>query len=312
MAQEFSTGNALYESGNFEAAVEAYNEAINKDDTNTLYLLRRALAQAALNRNTECSMDLRSAFQANAAEATAILDKEAETFRQAAFQATLKSVLEGLAAPAPLGAAAAASAPVPAAAAAAVPALKQDWYQSDKVTVITIFAKGCKLENIKCAYEPRSLKTEITLPSGVVHSLSFHLWGEIVPAESSFVPMSTKIEFKMKKAQPVQWQSLEGDGSHVPATLMAAPETIHVAKPKNWDKLAEEEIKKQGEDKPEGDAALNELFKKIYADGSDDVRRAMMKSYSESGGTVLSTNWSEIAAKRTEIKPPTGMEFKKY
>jgi suppressor of G2 allele of SKP1 len=38
----------------------------------------------------------------------------------------------------------------------------------------------------------------------------------------------------------------------------------------------------------------------------------MMKSFSESGGTVLSTNWKDIGAKRTEIKPPTGMEFKKY
>jgi len=38
----------------------------------------------------------------------------------------------------------------------------------------------------------------------------------------------------------------------------------------------------------------------------------MNKSYQESGGTVLSTNWSEIGATKTEIKPPTGMEHKKY
>jgi hypothetical protein len=29
-------------------------------------------------------------------------------------------------------------------------------------------------------------------------------------------------------------------------------------------------------------------------------------------GTVLSTNWKDIGAKKTEIKPPTGMEHKKY
>ena len=32
----------------------------------------------------------------------------------------------------------------------------------------------------------------------------------------------------------------------------------------------------------------------------------------ESGGTVLSTNWSEIGGKKTEVKPPDGMEYKKW
>ena len=32
----------------------------------------------------------------------------------------------------------------------------------------------------------------------------------------------------------------------------------------------------------------------------------------ESGGTVLSTNWKEVAEKEVEIKPPDGMEYKKY
>ena len=38
----------------------------------------------------------------------------------------------------------------------------------------------------------------------------------------------------------------------------------------------------------------------------------MNKSFQESGGTVLSTNWAEIGAKRTEVQPPTGMEAKTY
>lgn len=33
---------------------------------------------------------------------------------------------------------------------------------------------------------------------------------------------------------------------------------------------------------------------------------------SESGGTVLSTNWKEIGEKPVEVKPPDGMEFKKW
>jgi suppressor of G2 allele of SKP1 len=33
---------------------------------------------------------------------------------------------------------------------------------------------------------------------------------------------------------------------------------------------------------------------------------------SESGGTVLSTNWGEVSKDKVEVKPPDGMEFKKY
>ena len=32
----------------------------------------------------------------------------------------------------------------------------------------------------------------------------------------------------------------------------------------------------------------------------------------ESGGTVLSTNWKDIGAKKTDIKPPDGMEYKTW
>ena len=32
----------------------------------------------------------------------------------------------------------------------------------------------------------------------------------------------------------------------------------------------------------------------------------------ESGGTVLSTNWNEVGKDKVEVKPPDGMEFKKW
>ena len=32
----------------------------------------------------------------------------------------------------------------------------------------------------------------------------------------------------------------------------------------------------------------------------------------ESGGTVLSTNWGEVGKDKVEVKPPDGMEYKKW
>eukprot|EP00112_Aurelia_sp_Birch-Aquarium-sp1_P003807 Seg143.10 transcript_id=Seg143.10/GoldUCD/mRNA.D3Y31 product="Protein SGT1 A" protein_id=Seg143.10/GoldUCD/D3Y31 len=80
----------------------------------------------------------------------------------------------------------------------------------------------------------------------------------------------------------------------------------------DWDKLAVNIEKDESEEKKEGDAALNELFQKIYKNADEDTKRAMNKSFQESGGTVLSTNWKDIGSKKVECKPPDGMEYKKY
>ena len=71
---------------------------------------------------------------------------------------------------------------------------------------------------------------------------------------------------------------------------------------KNWDKIDKEITKEESKDKPEGDVALNALFKQIYERADENTRRAMIKSYQTSGGTVLSTNWDEVAKKDYEGK----------
>ena len=50
----------------------------------------------------------------------------------------------------------------------------------------------------------------------------------------------------------------------------------------------------------------------IFADADEDTKRALMKSYSESGGTTLSTNWDEVGKEKVTVKPPAGAEWKNW
>jgi len=61
-----------------------------------------------------------------------------------------------------------------------------------------------------------------------------------------------------------------------------------------------------------GDSTINGFFQKIYADADEDTRRAMIKSFSESGGTTLSTDWDKVGKKKVEVAPPSGSEWKKW
>lgn len=76
----------------------------------------------------------------------------------------------------------------------------------------------------------------------------------------------------------------------------------------NWEDFDKSISKADAGGEPE---TPDDFFRKLYAGAGDDTRRAMMKSFIESGGTVLSTNWDEVGSKKVEPAPPEGVKYEK-
>jgi suppressor of G2 allele of SKP1 len=199
------------------------------------------------------------------------------------------------------------------------PKYRHEFYQKPEEVVVTIFAKGIPAKSVVVEYGEQILSVSIDVAGQDIYTLQPRLFGKIVPSKCKYEVMSTKIEIRLAKADPIQWKSLEyssdslaprqisvSSGNQKPAYPSSKPKSV------DWNKLEAEVKKEEKEEKLDGDAALNKFFRDIYQDADEDTRRAMRKSFIESNGTVLSTNWKDVGAKKVEGTPPDGMEMKKW
>ncbi|KAI3419587.1 uncharacterized protein J3R85_013095 [Psidium guajava] len=198
---------------------------------------------------------------------------------------------------------------------------RHEYYQKPEEVVITIFAKGIPAQNVAVDFGEQILSVIIHVPDEDAYHFQPRLFGKIAPEKCRYEVLPSKIEVRLAKAEPLNWTSLEfSKDSTIPKTITVVSGTgsqrpsYPTSKPKrvDWDKLEAQVKKEEKEEKLDGDAALNKFFQDIYKDADEDTRRAMRKSFVESNGTVLSTNWKEVGSKKVEGSPPEGMEVKKW
>ncbi|KAJ1653926.1 Cochaperone protein [Dispira simplex] len=204
---------------------------------------------------------------------------------------------------------------------------RHEWYQNESRVYVNVFIKKLRPEDVTVDITEHSLSVNVQLSNHENFELDLNtLGGAVDPSQSSYEILSTKLEiYLQKKVVGYQWAQLEGSSTQPttrsatvnPSIASSGTGAEHMPsypssskKAKNWDKLAKE-AENDDFDKPDGDRALNELFQQIYRDADEETRRAMMKSFVESNGTCLSTNWEEVSKGKVETKPPEGMAEKK-
>ncbi len=226
--------------------------------------------------------------------------------------------------------------------------IRHEWYQTNDTVIVTLFCKGIPKDKATVEIKQGSLDVSFPLPTGSDFNLSLDpLFASIDPPASSYKIMSTKAEFTLMKstpghkwaniegAQPISTEetSADGDDTLKRAVLSdksnnAGPAypTSSKSGPKNWDKVVNDLSEKPKKDANEGEEGASEdagiedeegdpttnFFKMLYKGADPDTQKAMMKSYQESNGTALSTNWADVSKGKVETSPPDGMEAKKW
>lgn len=139
-----------------------------------------------------------------------------------------------------------------------------------------------------------------------------------------------KIEVTLAKVQPGKWPSFgreeltKPDASALPKIDSIEPEptgpapvvdtttskapaypTSSKSGAKDWEKLGADDDDEDSQD-------VNSFFSKLYKDASPEQQRAMQKSFMESNGTTLSTDWDSVGKAPVPTNPPDGMVEKKW
>jgi len=225
---------------------------------------------------------------------------------------------------------------------------KYQYYQNDSVLTIAILQPNVQSQDVNVDISIDKL-TVLLKKDGVEFTVIYGTLFDAVDVSKCKVKVTDeKVLIKLRKKNKHEWHELFGSGARdkgngvdpkdgpsiikkndeddkldekkksteqIPRIDQRKSSSRPYASHKDWNAIERNLKEEEENEKPQGDEALNKLFKEIYGKGDEATRRAMIKSYQTSGGTVLSTNWNEVSNKDYENEDrecPGGMEWKNW
>lgn len=176
---------------------------------------------------------------------------------------------------------------------------RMEWYQSASHVNVDVYAKNVIKEESTIIFERSELKVRLARPGLDAYVLHKRLHEDVDSAGCTWSASRFKVEIRLKKvASGSVWKALDKEGENLSAAKQAGADSLkrkeeQEARQQGLKDLTDKELKDYNED----DSSMS-LFRTIYKDADEDTQRAMMKSYTESGGQVLSTNWDEVKKKK--------------
>ncbi|KAI8855181.1 HSP20-like chaperone [Chytridium lagenaria] len=86
---------------------------------------------------------------------------------------------------------------------------RHDWYQTPSTVIVSIFAKKSDKEKTRVTFTPNELRADIKFQDGKQFLFKTPLSLPIIPEESKYTILGTKIEIVLKKANGLSWPSLD-------------------------------------------------------------------------------------------------------
>ncbi|SOV22702.1 calcyclin binding protein, putative [Plasmodium sp. DRC-Itaito] len=164
--------------------------------------------------------------------------------------------------------------------------IRYDWSQTHNNLFFTLYKKEVEEKNFFYYIKNDYMSLIICINDDEIYHLEKYLFSNIITEQTKINLTQMKIEIILEKEiKGVPWDNLTKTNNDE-----CEEKNNKVVNPFAGKSLIKEDK----------DESVDYFFKKIYNEGDDDTKRAMIKSFQTSGGKVLSTNWKDVKNKQYE------------
>ncbi|KAG0673630.1 hypothetical protein C6P40_002862 [Pichia californica] len=193
--------------------------------------------------------------------------------------------------------------------------LRTDWFDSGKIVEISIYIKKIIPETVESNIKFNLINFKFKDSNNFEYEYKIDkLFADIDELNSSFKVFGTKLQILLVKKELKTWTKLENidnidnnNNNIIECKIPKDEESSGIVYPsitkKDWSKIKFDDIDDDDGNNEEESQDPDGFFKKLYENAGDDAKRAMMKSFIESNGTSLSTDWNDVGSR--EVKPYT-------